>query len=95
MITGDDVNKIRNALKPDFDNLEKKFDQKLDAQTKNFDQKLDAKLGTQTAEIKKYIHEGVNAVVDGIDNLLQEYQFDPRIKKLEKIHPGGRHRQID
>lgn len=45
--------------------------------------------------IKQYIHEGVNAAVDGVDNLLQEYQFDSRIKKLESIHPGGRHRQID
>jgi len=45
--------------------------------------------------IKQYIREGVNATVDGVDNLLSEYQYDARIKKLENIHPQGRHRPID
>ena len=50
---------------------------------------IDKKLSSQTKEIKKYIHEGVDATVEGIDNLLSEYQFDSRIKKLEDIHPRG------
>lgn len=45
--------------------------------------------------IKQYIHEGVNATVDGVDNLLSEYDFQTRVTKLEKIHPQGRHRPID
>ena len=55
--------------------------------------RLATKLDLEQSEknIKKYIHEGVNAVVDGVDNLLSEYQFDSRLKKIENIHPGGRH----
>ena len=87
MISDDDVVKIRKALKPDFDRLDQKIgglDQKMEQSEKNI-----------KSEIKQYIHEGIDAVATGIDNLLSEYQFDSRIKKLEKIHPSGRHRQID
>lgn len=65
VITDKDVEKIRMALKPDFDN--------------------------QTAEIKKYIHEGVKAVVEGVDNLLNQQDLDSRVKNLEKIHPEYKH----
>lgn len=84
MITDKDVAKLRKAFKSDFDNLEKKIDKK-----------LDEKLAAQSSEIKQYIHEGVSAVVKGVDNLLNEYQFDSRIKSLEKIHPSGRHRSLN
>jgi len=84
MITNDDVKKIRKALKPDFDSLEDKFDRKLASQTKEI-----------TTEIKKYIHEGVDAVVEGVDQLLDKYQFDKRIKRLEKIHPQGQHQALN
>lgn len=57
--------------------------------------RLDQKIDQSEKNVKQYIHEGVDAVVNGVDDLLQEYQFDPRIKKLEKIHPGGSHPQID
>ena len=79
MITDADVKKLKKAFKPDFDNLEKK---------------IDKKLSSQTAEIKQYIHEGVDAVVEGVDNLLSDYKYDERISKLEKIHPQGKHRMI-
>ena len=56
---------------------------------KTFTTKSDLK---QTEKnIKGYIHEGVDAVVNGVDNLFSEYQVDSRIKKLEKIHPKGKH----
>lgn len=89
MISDDDVEKIRKALKPDFDKLSTKSD------LNQLRQDTKSDLNQMENNIKGYVHEGVNAVVDGVDNLLQEYQFDSRIKKLEKIHPGGRHRQID
>ncbi|EKD57935.1 MAG: hypothetical protein ACD_57C00086G0004 [uncultured bacterium] len=89
MITDNDVAKIRKALKPDFDRMVTKSD--LDQLRQDTKSDLD-----QTEKnIKKYVHEGVDAVVDGIDNILRDYQFDSRIQKLEKIHPGGRHHQID
>ena len=89
MITDNDVAKIRKALKPDFDRMVTKSD--LDQLRQDTKSDLD-----QTEKnIKKYVHEGVDAVVDGIDNILRDYQFDSRILKLEKIHPGGRHHQID
>lgn len=77
-----DIEKIRKSLKPDFDKLATKLD--LELTEKNIKK-----------EIKQYIHEGVNSVVNGVDNLLSEYQYDERIKKLENIHPQGRHRSID
>ena len=87
MITDDDVAKIRKALKPDFESVEQKVRKALKP---DFD-RLDQKIEQSEKNIKKYIHEGADAVVDGVDNLLQEYQFDSRIKNLEKIHPRGRH----
>ena len=88
MITDDDVKKIRNALKPVFDSVEQKVRKALLPE-------IDKKLSSQTKEIKQYIHEGVDAVVEGVDNLLSEYKYDERISKLEKIHPQGRHSSID
>jgi len=100
MITDNDVAKIRKALKPDFDQLATKSD--LDQLRKDTKSDLDqlrsdtkSDLGRLEKSIKKYIHEGVSAVVDGVDSLFQEYQFDTRIKKLEIIHPSGHHRQVD
>ncbi|OGM15194.1 hypothetical protein A3D84_04705 [Candidatus Woesebacteria bacterium RIFCSPHIGHO2_02_FULL_42_20] len=100
MITDNDVAKIRKALKPDFDRMVTKSDlDQLRQDTKSdLDQlRQDTKSDLDQTEknIKKYVHEGVDAVVDGIDNILRDYQFDSRIQKLEKIHPGGRHHQID
>ena len=83
MITNNDVAKIRKALKPDFDRLDQKID------------RLDNKLGQTEKNIRQYIHEGVNAVVQGVDNLFQEYKLDERLKKLENIHPDNRHHLVD
>ncbi|OGM75373.1 hypothetical protein A3H21_04220 [Candidatus Woesebacteria bacterium RIFCSPLOWO2_12_FULL_42_8] len=111
MITDNDVAKIRKALKPDFDRMVTKSDldqlrqdTKSDLDQLRQDTKSDldqlrqdtkSDLDQTEKNIKKYVHEGVDAVVDGIDNILRDYQFDSRIQKLEKIHPGGRHHQID
>lgn len=83
-LTDIDVVKIRKALKPDFDNLET-----------NLKKEIKLELEQSETRIKQYIHEGVNAVVDGVDNLLNEKQFDIRIKNLEKIHPQSRHRSLN
>jgi len=87
MITDNDVKKIRKALKPDFAGVEQKVREALKP---DFD-RLDQKIEQTEKNIKKYIHEGVDAAVAGVDNLLTEYQYDVRIKKLENIHPQGRH----
>lgn len=43
------------------------------------------------SNIKKYIHEGVDATVEGVDNLLQDKDYDSRFEKLENIHPDYKH----
>ncbi len=77
-LTDKDVAKIRLALKPDFDNLATKLD------IRNSEKNI-------KTEIKKYIHEGVDSVVDGVDLLLKDQQYDSRLKKLERIHPDNHH----
>lgn len=67
MITDDDVQKIRNALKPDFEKLATKPDlEQLRKDTKSDLEKMEKNL-------KKDIHQGVDAVVAGVDGLLTEY----------------------
>lgn len=80
-LTNDDIKKLENSLLPKF---EKSLLPKIGKM-------IDEKNAAQTAEIKAYIHEGVNAVVDGVDNLLQDKDYDNRIRRLEKIHPDYSH----
>lgn len=76
-ISDNDIKKISKALLPRIGEM---LDEKISSQNKK-----------QTSEIKQYIHEGVDAVVEGVDNLLKEKDYDSRISKLEKLHPQGRH----
>lgn len=52
---------------------------------------IDEKNAAQTKQLKTYIHEGVDAVIEGVDNLLQDKDYDGRIVDLEKLHPHGTH----
>lgn len=54
-------------------------------------QELEASESRIKKEIKAYIHEGVDAVIEGVDNLLQDKDYDGRIVDLEKLHPHGTH----
>jgi hypothetical protein len=61
---------------------------------KLFDSKLESKLGKQTKEIKDftrdYVRQGVDTVSNAIDEMVTK-DVGPRLKKLEKIHPEGKH----
>ncbi len=52
---------------------------------------VDTAIKESEIRVKQYIHEGVDAVIEGVDNLNSEKDYDSRIKKLEKIHPHSRH----
>ena len=84
MITDKDVQKIRSALKPDFQSLEKNLE-------KNIDLKIGKKLADLEQNIHKYILDGIAEVVDRLDDVVSDSSLAKRVTNLEKLHPSGKH----
>ncbi len=69
-------------------------DQDLQKISRLLDLKLDQKLDDLETRLKKYtqqyVHEGVDAVINAIDELMAK-DIKPRLKKLEQLRPQGLH----
>ena len=66
MLTTTDLQKIKNL----FIQQDKRFDQKLDSRFAGQDNRLDQKLSSQTNELKEYIDETAQLIIQGVDKVL-------------------------
>lgn len=69
MLTPNDIKLIREALKPDFTGIREEIDAMEERLNKN---------------MKEYVQESADAVIEGIEELLKEKDYDNRIKRLEQ-----------
>ena len=81
-LTKGDLNRIADLLDNQFD---KRFKPFVEEEISGVEGRLTDKIGNLEASLKSYIHEGVETIMEGMDNLSKELSEKEKVERMAKV----------